>query len=329
MSQSKSHKHRPIRSGTNSTHVEKTAENIHSAFIAHLTRKRAINGVVAIFVIAALIGGYTWYNHVYTSPERVFWSMVDNNLSTKSVTRETSQNDGQATNKGLTQLSFNPTPVVRDTKDISAQDTSGPVHVVLETISTPKGDYQHYAHIDRAVAQGEQKKDYSAIYPLWVDSKNTSSDVFSNLFVNSIFGPVLFGNLNKTERSALTKQLHSSYKVDFSKVKKQNDHRRGTYTYKVDIPMREYTKTANQYARMLNLRKDDQFKASNYSAKDKLSISITVGIMSRQITQIKYSSSGGDMVEKYSGYGIASDVKIPKKTVSYDQLQKAIANISQ
>jgi len=307
--------------GKNSTMGEKTAERIHSLVSNVFGGKTVIKLIGLIGLLVILVGGFFWYKQVYSDPENVFWGMVKNNLSTPSVTKEISQDEGGNTNRDLTQLSFSPTPVVRAVKEASAASSGGTTNIKIENIGTPTDTYQHYVLVDQPASQGKKKPDFSKVYPLWLkNSGNSQGD--AQLFNNAFFGAQLFGNLPPVPRETLINYLRSAYKVDFSTVDKRSEGGRKVYTFTTKINLRNYAKAANYYAKIIELPNASQIKADNYKATDEVSVNLTVDVLSRQLRKVEYESSA--TAEKYISYGILVNTTLPSHTVSYDELQKAV-----
>jgi hypothetical protein len=312
---------RPKRAGKNSTFGEKTAARAH-AVLAGIFGGRTVIKLVGIFVAAILVvGGIFWYKEFYSNPERVFWSMLSNNLTTHSITKEIAQNGASASSSEQTQLTFIPIPMVRDIKDVSSQNSTTSSRIKIESIGTPTDTYQHYVLIKQTDASGEAKHDFSKVYSLWL--KNSGKQQKENqLFNNVIYSALLFGNLPVAQRSEMINYLKEAYHVDFNNVQKESNNGRKTYTYNVKLGLRNYAKAVNFYTKALGLPNAGQIKANNYKATDQVSLKFSVDVLSRQARSVEYTSNSS--TEKYVTYGIVTSFKPPAKTVGYDMLQKAV-----
>lgn len=328
MSAAKIPHRRPIRAGKNSTVGEKTAEKVHSAFASIFGGRRVISIVILFVVIIAIVGGILWFNKVYTNPEHVFWSMIDNNLSVKSVTKETDQQGSGISKNELTQLSFNNGVSVRDVREVKSGTGNAASKIKIESIGTLTDTYQHYVLIDQPVKSGQAKPDYSKVYPLWIKNSGPTSKIGDTQLLNSaIFSAFFFGNLSSVQRTDITKHLQAAYKVDFDKVEQNKDNGRKTYTYKVTLDLQDYAKAAQAYAKALKLPNAAQINPNNYKPTDQLAVSVKVDVLSRQIREIAYQTSS--VTEKYSSYGVITHFSPPAHTVSYNDLQKAVTEASQ
>jgi hypothetical protein len=312
---------RPKRVGKNSTLGEKTAARTHSV-LANIFGGRAILKILGVIAVVLVIaGGVVWYRTIYTNPERVFWKMVDNNLSTYSVTKENAQQGTSASSKEVTQITFSPTPMVRDVKDVTTQNPDTTSRIKIESIGTPTNTYQHYALIDQSSKNSKTKHDYSKVYSLWLkNSGNPQSE--NDLFNGVLFSAALFGNQPVNQRNDIVNDLKKAYHIDFSKVQKQSHNGRITYTYDVKVGLKDYAKAVNFYTQALGLPSSSQIKTDNYKPTDEISVKFSVDVPSTQLRTVQYVANGS--IENYTTYGVLTNFKPPLHTVSYDTLQKTV-----
>lgn len=275
-----------------------------------------------VLLIVALLGIF-WYYKIYTDPQRIFWGMVSNNLSTNSFSKVSSQESGSYSGKEVTQVIFQPELAVHNVRDITDNTQAQPTHIKLESIGTPDTDYQHYLLIDRPAAEGGAKPDYSKVYDLWLKSEDQGAQLINS----NLFGPLLFGHLPQPIKETIIKDLRQAYKVDYKNVKKLNMDGRRTYIFNVEVSLAEYAAAAQKYARALGLAVADQINPSDYSEAAKTSITLYVDALSRQIRKVEYQA--GNNFESYTAYGIKKEIKPPKKTVSPEEFQKAINSVSE
>ncbi len=316
---------RLVRSGKNATASEKTAERIQNA--ARSLTYRIVVGIIGIAVgIAALVLAVVWFHKVYADPQHVFWDMVNNNLTTQGVTKEVSQNTGTVSTDELTQMVFVPQPMLRSVKQLSTSSGGTTTHLILEAVSTPKDNYQHYSLIERQAAPGQPKKDYAKVYALWLHNGGRGQSDGQATFNNAVFGALLFGNIPPEQRANIERSLHTAYHLDFAATKKQSQSHRRIYSYDAVISLKDYASAAHLYAKALGLPNADQINPANYDPDSKLAFTVTVDVLSRQVKQIAYKTSG--ITEAYSSYGVLTNITTPKHTVSYQELQNAINAVS-
>lgn len=270
---------------------------------------------------AVLLVGIFWYYRVYTDPQKVFWGMVSNNLSTDGVSKISNQNSGQYNSEEITKIAFRPQVTVHNIRDITDHSQGEPTKVKLEAIGAKNGDYQRYIKIDRPAQEGRDKPDYSNVYDKWL--KTGEND--SQLIAANLFGPFLFGQLTQNSKESVIKQLRTAYRVNYASVKKMNLDGRRTYSFDVEISLKQYATAAKRYAEVRGLNVADQINPDSYSDDTKTNVTVLVDALSRQIKRVQYSSTNS--VEEYTSYGLSSNVKPPAKTISQDEFQKAINSV--
>jgi hypothetical protein len=321
MALSKTKHPRPKRVGKNSTFGEKAAVRTHGILAQVFGGRTVLKLAGTLLAVLIIAGTIFWYKAIYADPEHVFWGMVDNNLSTPSISKEILQTGNAAASKEQTQLSFTPSPVVRDIKDVVSQNSENSSHIKIESIGTPADTYQHYVLIDQSSKTGKSKHDYSKVYSMWLkNSGNPQGD--TQLFNNTIFSAVLFGNQTPQQRANTTKKLRDAYHVNLSSVKKASSDGRKTYTYDVKIRLQNYSKAVNFYTQSLGLPNSSQIKSDNYKPTDEAAVKFSVDVLSKQLRKVEYVSNGTN--ETYTTYGIKPSFKPPTHTVGYQTLQKAV-----
>jgi hypothetical protein len=316
---------RPKRVGKNSTFGEKSAARLHSV-LAQMFGGRTVLKLVGIFVAVVIIASsILWYKKVFTNPERVFWSTINNNLSTASVSKQISQQAQSTKNVEITQIAFSPTPAVRDIKDLTTQNSANNSRIIIESLGTPTDTYQHYALIQQKSKTSNKKLNYSSVYPLWLKNSGNKQQE-TQLFSNAIYSALLFGNLQSTQRGKTVDQLRDVYKVNFKTVDKSTVKGRKTYTYNVNLKLRKYAEAVNSYAKTIGLPNTNQINAANYKPTDEISIQVSIDVLSRQVKKVYYTSNGS--TEEYLTYGVVPTFKLPAHTVGYETLQKAFEKAS-
>jgi hypothetical protein len=322
MSAAKVRHPRPRRAGNNSTFGEKVTEKIHSGF-ANTLGGRKVSTLLAIFFgLVIVVAGITWFYKYYSNPQNVFWDMVENNLSTSSITKEITQKSTNATSKEITRIILSPNHAAHDVKQIDASVSGSKSMIRIESIGTPTDTYQRYVLISQPAKAGKKKADFSKVYALWLKNGGNAQSGNSQLFNNAVFSGFLFGNLPPSQKSTALNYMRKAYKVDFNNIDKKSHNSRKTYVYTVSLAMQNYAKAARFYADALKLPNAKQISANNYHSTDKIEMSVTIDVLSRQLREVTYTTNSS--TEKYSAYGITSDVSVPKKTVTYDTLQNAV-----
>lgn len=277
------------------------------------------------FLVALLIAlvGIFWYYKIYTDPQKIFWGSIENNLSTRGYSKESSQESGSFVSKEVNQVIFSPKLGVVSVRDITDGTQQPPTRIKLEALGTPMTDYQHYALIDRPAASGKAKPDYARVYGMWLKSEEDGAQLINS----NLFGPLLFGDLSEPLKKVVVAGLRKAYVVNYASVQKLNLDGRRTYSFDVEVVLSHYASAAQKYARGLGLPIADQIDPKSYSPEDKTRITLFIDALSRQIRKVQFQT--GNNFESYTGYGIGKEIVPPTKTVSSEEFQNAINSVSQ
>jgi len=305
-------------------YIKKARVFLNKQFANLAVRNTAIGVLAALAVIVLAV---LWFAKIYSNPERVFWGMISDSLSTPSVTKLTTQKSQSSVIDELTQLSFTPQPIVKDVKKLSQRSNGLTTKLTLESIATPTDTYQRYSFVDRPAASGGRKVDYSKLYDLWLKNSGTGSSQ-NQLFNGSVIGIVLFANLPPQQREDLIKlmQKNQVYRVDFPHVLRSSGGRR-MYTYDVLVNLRNYSIVAKKFIKYLKLPATQNIDPNRYPAGSTVEVAMVVDVLSRQLNKIAYAATRTS--ETYHAHGAIVTINPPAQTVSLPVYQKALNSITQ
>ncbi len=273
-----------------------------------------------VFVVSA----FFWYTQVYSSPERVFWGMVSNNLSTAGITRTVTQSQAENKSSESSMLSFGAEPGIAVLKDISQTGAEGSSRVLVEGIGTRTSDYQRYTLIQRNGTDGKPI-DYTSVQDKWV--KTGSNEQGTELQPPQLFNQVLlssfiFGNVRAEKRGDVVDDLKKAYQVDFSKAAKMRAAGKNAYTYDVSIKLQNLASALQKYGQATGLASAAAIQPSNYADSGNIDMKVTIAMASRQLIKVDYAAAG--ITERYGSYGIIKGVQAPSETITLQKFNELI-----
>ena len=282
---------------------------------------QVISLVAAIILISTSL---VWWTKVHNNPRRVFEGMLNNNLSTASVTRTTTASDGSGLDK-QEQVSFVPpygmhsiVTVTQEGSDISSS------RVVTETIGTLAEDYSRYLSIN-TTQKGKSGKqlDFRSIQGTW--GKTGIENGNPKYFSQSILGLIPFANLDTKTRQDTLNQLNSNktYVVDYSKVKPSKYKGKSALVFPVKVDAKGYVGVLKKLSKNLGVADTNGLDPESYAGQPPIEISITVDKASRHVLEVTY----GQQKEVYSSHGLSLPVQTPTKSIPVDQLQQKVREI--
>lgn len=292
--------------------------------------------VYVIGIVILLISGWLWWARVYMNPERAFWGMVENSLSTRGVTMELSQSDGESSIHQLVQMELGTTDRAHSLTTLKQGNTE----VKTEIIGTRDTDYTRYRSIetDQKNAQGKPL-DVKKVVNVWAKSDGTqqsATQASSNqLLVQSLLGVGLpigsvaipMGDLTPAQREDTLREIRDKniYGINFDKVKKERKDGRMQYTYEATIQTILYVRMMKQFAQDLGFKELDQVDPNEYQSSQKLTVKLTIDALSRQLVAAENSASG--YAQTFKGYGLPLTIELPKKPITAVELQQRLSQL--
>ena len=293
------------------------------------------NKTILVIVLAAVVilagSGYLWWKNVAMSPNNVFWGMIDNNLSTASITRHIVQTSSDKSIDQYIREQFGSVNATQGNVALSQIDSTGKSIINSQTIGTPTNDYSRYVGITtpKKTAKG-QTLNTSSVLGIWGKSSDVKAGQTPNAqyFQQSVLTLVPYGNFTLAQRQNLVEQIHNKnvYEFTASDVKSSTVNGRPAYVYSVNINPSAYIELMLVYAKELGLG-DIGLDPANYADSPALNTEITVDKMSKQVLQVSYPSTG--QAEKVVDQNLEQPISVPENTIPIAELQDRVNKITQ
>jgi hypothetical protein len=271
--------------------------------------------LVIVSLILIVLFGSLWWTKVYNSPRRVFEGMLQNNLSTPSVTRTSQASDQQGLER-IEQLSFVPPIASRTYIKLTQDSEQGQAAVQTETIGTQDSDYSKYLKID--VAGG--RSNFKSVEGVW--GKTTLADGQPQYLSQSMQGLIPFANLSSGDRAKILQLIDQKqiYKVNYASTKPTHLNGKSALNFSVSVNPVNYVSMMKELAKLSGVSGLDGINASDYKDQPSIDINVIVDKQSRQVLEITY----GQQKETYSAYGLNQPLATPDKTIPFSELQQKI-----
>lgn len=279
-------------------------------------------------LLLALAGGL-WWHAVYSSPQNTFERMLENSLSTTSVTKIISQsNNGQTTSQSV-QIITAPQHTIHSINKIE-QDVGGKTVIVTEETNTPQADFVRYNSIEtQQKSESGQSFDFSTVLGIWGKTDYNSKNPYaqSTVYSQNVFGVVPIANLPLEKRQKLLNQITNDnvYKVDYANVAAKIENHRPTYTYTVTVTPVSYIKMVKILGQYVGLKQLEQLDPARYAGAQPVSFGFKVDVWSGQLLSVSYP--GSDRQESYTAYGQIENLVMPSSTIPLNQLQDRLQQI--
>jgi hypothetical protein len=287
--------------------------------------------VLGIVILLASV--WLWWAKVYMSPERAFWGMIENSLSTRGVTVEMAQDSEQGSIKQIIQMELGSTNRAHSLTTVRQTGTE----IKTEVIGTRDTDYTRYRNIktEQKNAQGKEI-DFSKVVNVWSKSADVAQSETqasgNQLFAQALLGiglpvgtvPVPIGELSPKVRERFMQQIRDQgvYDVSFKNVKKERHGGRNVYVYDVKIQTILYVRLMKNFATVLGMSELDQVDPNTYQNSPALQVKLMVDPGARQLVQVDNGQSG--YTQRYRGYGLPIKAALPKHAISSSELQRRL-----
>lgn len=288
---------------------------------------RTYSRLTIVGIIIVILFGWLWLHFFLMSPSQVFWGMIDNNLAVNSVVRSSTQTTNAGSLSQTTQLQFGAQNIAHALITLTQKDQSGSTVVKTETIGTPTEDYSRYVNITTNQKNSQGKNlDFSKVINVWGKSATSSGNQnnSSQYLSQAAFGIVPFSNLSYPKRSQLIAQLKQKqvYSVNYDSLSTQRVAGHTVYAFKVTLQPKPYVEFLQLLAKTEGLPPLAGLDPTAYANSQPVQLTLNVDKLSRQLIRVQYDAS--NQQEDYSGYGLISNVSLPKNTIPFTTLQKRL-----
>ncbi len=285
-----------------------------------------------IFLIAAVLfigSGWFWWRNIASSPKKVFYDMLDNNLRSRGGARRVEQSNGGQKLEQTLQVQNGAQNIVRSSTILS-QGEAGATKVTTESIGTPSEDYIRYVDITTD-QKGKDGKDFdfSNVLGTWGKSSPAAEGLqpAGQLYSEAVLGVVPTGYVAPEARQQLLKLIREQnvYDIDFSSVKRETKGGRPRYIYSAKVDPEKYVTMLKQFGSVVGLKQLETFDPSSFRDSPPLQFDLEVDVWSRQLTHLNFT--GSERKESYSSYGIESLVSFPENSIPVEELQQRLQSL--
>jgi hypothetical protein len=285
-------------------------------------RQRVYLVTTAIVLVVLALGG-VWWNRVRQNPNRVFWDMLANNLSTSGVTRAVIQKGQGVEISQYTQLSFGGQPQAHALTVFSSKSST----LATEEISDQTHDFVRYQRIDLP----GKKLNAAGVLGKWaqLDSgQSVDTQLTSGLFNQSLIDVLPFANLSAADRGKLLGTMHDQQAFTYNKnlVKKTSLQGRQVYLYAVSIHPAAYIRIMQQFESLIGATTYASLRPSDAAKTKPIAIVVSVDARSHELSQLYQASV--QRTTTYGGFGIVSQRPLPQATITTTELTRRLGQLN-
>jgi hypothetical protein len=292
-------------------------------------QQRRVELLVLAIALAVISGTWLWWVQVRQNPNRVFWNMISNNLSTSGATHVTLQSAEGLSVLQYTQLSFTQHPTAHALTIFKQNGNT----LAAEQISSQEQDFVRYQQVNVPAKSGAAL-DVRSVVGKWAQLQSGQTvnnhhqlQLKSGLFDQSVLEVLPIGNLSATARKQLIRAMHDQqlFAYDSKKVKKADIKGRSNYLYQVSIKPDAYVRIMQQFESLAGGTAYRSLKAADYAHNAPISVVISVDARSHELAQVYEVSA--QRAEVFQGFGITADVPLPKADITAAELAQRLSQL--
>ncbi len=279
-----------------------------------------------IFLVFGLLLTRNWHNN----PERVFYAMINNSLSTSSLSRTINQEgSGQSLSQTL-QVQTGENNTVTGMTLLTQGEGADKTKVVTESIGTPNEDYIRYKSIDTSQSGADGLPlDFSQVIDVWGQSRpDPSMKRGGELFGEATLGVIPFGYIDSNQRKEFINEVKNLdvFEIDFSKVGRSKVDGRPVYTYSSQIRPDKYIKMLQLFGGFIGTSQLDSLDSETFTENPSFKVTLEIDVWSGQLRSTAFEDNT-ERTETYTSYGLSRVVSVPSNSVPISELQQRLQSV--
>jgi hypothetical protein len=307
--------------------VPKKAPKLRRPTKSQLTSFRAVISYILVLSIVMLgVSGYYWYKNIFTDPDRVFYGMIEKNLSTPSISRTVNQQERLRSVEQTYRVFFQPVPY---TESVTTIDQVGldrqKSTVVTKSIGTKDDDFVQYKSINvPSLGNKEKLSDIEGKWAKRVTSKESGQQ--PQFLTEAMFMFIPFGSMSPQQRDDLVNLMKENETYTYSTGKLELEGIRPVMTYDVRVKPEALVEVLAEYAKQTGVGDLSQLNPEEYKNSGDVQMRVTVDVLSRHLKTIDFDDS---RKETYTGYGLREKLVLPENPIAIDELQNRLQALQQ
>lgn len=289
-----------------------------------LTNQQLATVWMAVIGLLVLLGGlWAWYQYLHRGTYNVFWDTVDNNLNLFGVTRQTTQENGNAKFNQKLQISLGANDVAHGVTTVMQPTAAGNNVIVTETIGTPTNNYVRYTNI-----QTPTKVNTAPIINKWSrDLLVVGNTQNRSTLTDGLLSALPIADLSQPQRQEIVQFMKDNnvYTVDYKGAKVVERAGKQGYEYNVRIDFQKYMEAAKQIDAMMGIGQLKNVDLQSYENAQPQDVTLVMSIDGRQLLEISYP--GSTLKETFSSYGARVPVELPETDMSRSELETLIKRV--
>jgi hypothetical protein len=279
---------------------------------------------ISLGLLIGIITSWYWYQGIYMTPERRFWTAINNSMATPSVVR--TLEDGGSGNQVTQNYRFNyraPNFIENRVVFIEKSATTD-TRIETEGIITPTEQYLRYTDFKNNTQEDLQNSDSQSVVGKWASGEENEADQEQSRlnYISEQVSLAIFGDFSSSFRYEIISKMKESsvYGTKLNEAEENTVDGKTTLQYVVDVNLREYVQLLQKSFVQLGLGEFPPLSAENYNEGSVVKARFSIDKSNNSISQIEF----GGRTETYSNYGVIKSLSVPEVAFTINELQEQV-----
>lgn len=283
--------------------------------------------LVVFGVVIALVTSYFWYSQLYMTPEKRFWTALNNSMATPSVVRTLTQ--GGSGNQVVQDYRFNfaPQRVVQNKVVYTEKSATTDTSVTTEGIIYPTEQYLRYTEFTNSRSDSENAANIDEVLGAWAVQESEDEEQARLNYLSEQVSLVIFGNYNPNFRNEILKEMQESniYGNNLNDAIENTVDGEEVFQYQIEVKLRKYAELLNRAFVRAGYGEFPPLNPDNYAEDSTVNGSVIVSKKDNTVVGVNF----GGREEAYGNYGVIVDVDRPEASLTVEELQQKVQELLQ
>lgn len=278
-------------------------------------------------VLIGLVTSYFWYSKVYITPERRFWTAIDNSMATPSVVRTLTEGGTGNQVEQLYRFNFAPQRVVQNKVEYTEKSATTDTSVTTEGIIFPTEQFLRYTQFYNSRNDGESSANLDSVLGQWAKQTSDQVEEAKLNYLSEQVSLVIFGNYGPNVRNEILNEMKSSnvYGEALSIPLEDTSDGEAVYVYQISVKLKKYAEILNKAFVDAGYGEFAPLNPENY--RDDSTVNGNVIVIKKNNSIVGVSFGGRE--EKYGNYGVTATVETPQTDLTVEELQSQVQQLLQ
>ncbi len=295
--------------------------------IGHWNFRKIARYSFAFGMVILLVTSYFWYTRLYMTPERRFWTALNNSMSTPSVVRTLTQ--GGSGNEVVQDYRFHfvPQRVVENKVVYTEKSATTDTSVTTEGIIFPGEQFLRYTSFTNSRTDNEENSNIDSVLGKWAAQSSEDAEEAKLNYLSEQVSLVVIGNYSPEFRSEMLNDMQDKqvYGPNLGTPMEDKLNDETVYVYNISVKLKNYAELLNKAFVEAGYGEFPPLNPDNYREDSAVNGNIYVRKKDNAVVGINF----GGREERYGNYGVVKQINKPEVSLSVEELQTQVQQLLQ